>query len=362
MSEPHALLAHALSAHPKSGPAIEAESFAIIDSLVPNHPEGPTWEVVRRMIHACADTAIVSDVEFSEGAVAAGVAALRGCAPIYTDANMIRAGLSLARLRSVCPDYSPDHLKCFVADREVAAQAATEGLPRALYAVRKAAPDLAGGIALFGNSPVGLAELNRLIVEEGLRPALVVGMPVGFVHVVEAKDELLALPVPHIVLRGRRGGSALAVSCLHALCTLAEAELAGALPDALVILGHGSRSPGASAAMEQVADALRARPDYPRVAVAHMENCEPCLAATLDACAAAGARRILVMPYFLHCGTHMKEDIPQLLRDWCEPHPQVEVFMGNALGFDELLVSLVDKRMREALGGPAAPVVGGAGD
>lgn len=360
MNGPHTLLAHTLSAHPKSGPEIETESFATIDRLVPDHPPGPTWEVVRRMIHACADPSIVSDVVFSEGAVTAGIAALRRGAPLYTDANMIRAGLSLARLQAVCPDYTPDQLRCFVADPEVAAQAAAHGLPRALYAVRKAAPNLEGGLALFGNSPVGLAELNRFIVEEGLRPALVVGMPVGFVHVVEVKEELLTLPVPHIVLRGRRGGSALAVSCLHALCTLAEADRAAAPPlDALVILGHGSRSPGASAAMEQVAAALRTRPDYPCVAVAHMENCEPSLAATLDACAASGARRILVMPYFLHCGTHMKEDIPQLLRDWCEPHPQVEVRLGEALGFDELLVSLVDKRVREAR--QAAPPGGDTG-
>ena len=76
---------------------------------------------------------------------------------------------------------------------------------------------------LFGNAPIGLLELNRLIIEENIRPALVVAMPVGFVHVVESKQELMSLGVPFIALEGRRGGSTLAVSVIHALCSLAAA-------------------------------------------------------------------------------------------------------------------------------------------
>ena len=74
---------------------------------------------------------------------------------------------------------------------------------------------------MFGNAPVALLELNRMILEEGIRPALVVGMPVGFVHVVESKEELSTLGVPFIAVEGRRGGSTLAVATVHALCSLA---------------------------------------------------------------------------------------------------------------------------------------------
>ena len=87
--------------------------------------------------------------------------------------------------------------------------------------MRKAEGVLNGGIAVFGNAPVALMELNRLIMEEGVRPAVVIAMPVGFVHVVESKEELMSLGVPHITIKGRRGGSPLAVSTVHALCSLA---------------------------------------------------------------------------------------------------------------------------------------------
>jgi precorrin isomerase len=80
---------------------------------------------------------------------------------------------------------------------------------------------LNGGIAVFGNAPVALLELNRMVLEENIRPALVIAMPVGFVHVVESKQELMSLGVPFIAIEGRRGGSTLAVSVVHALCTLA---------------------------------------------------------------------------------------------------------------------------------------------
>ncbi len=87
--------------------------------------------------------------------------------------------------------------------------------------MRKAREFLDGGIAVFGNAPVALLELNRLIMEEGISPALVIAMPVGFVHVTESKEELMSLRAPYIAIAGRRGGSPLAVATLHALCSLA---------------------------------------------------------------------------------------------------------------------------------------------
>ena len=215
-------LVRRLYEEPLSGEEIERRSFAAIDREAPPHGFSPgEWEVVRRMIHAGADFSLIGEVRFSPDALRHAVRALQAGKPIYTDSNMIRAGISLARLKGVCPAYEASSIHCYVAHREVGEEARAASLPRALFAVRKARAILDGALILFGNSPVGLLELNRMIIEEGVRPSLVVGMPVGFVHVVESKEELMRLPVPWIVLRGRRGGSPLAVAALHALCTLA---------------------------------------------------------------------------------------------------------------------------------------------
>ena len=203
--------------------AIEAASFAAIDAETPRHGFMPgQWRVVQRMIHASADLALAGNVRFSEGAVETGIAALRAGRPLYVDSNMIRAGLSMARLRRANPDYGPERVFCHIADEDVAREARAAGLPRSLFAVRKARAMLDGGIAVFGNAPVALLELNRMIVEEGVRPAFVVALPVGFVHVVESKEELMGLGVPYVAVAGRKGGSPLAVAAVHALCSLAE--------------------------------------------------------------------------------------------------------------------------------------------
>ena len=215
-------LIHAFLANPLSGPEIERCSFEIIDTEAPAHNVTPDqWHIVRRMIHTAGDLGLAQAVRFTPDAVASGAAALRAGAALYVDSNMIRAGLSLARLRRVNARYAPEKIHCHVADDDVAREALQAGLPRSLFAIRKARAILHGGIVALGNAPVALLELNRMILEEGVRPALVIAMPVGFVHVQESKAELLALPVPSIVVTGRRGGSNLAVSVVHALCTVA---------------------------------------------------------------------------------------------------------------------------------------------
>jgi precorrin-8X/cobalt-precorrin-8 methylmutase len=216
-------LVYALYEQPMSPEAIEARSFQMIEQEIGAHSFSPDqWEVVRRMVHTTADFGLADDVKFSADAIDSAVSALRSGSRIFVDSNMIRSGLSMARLRRACPSYQPHDLVCHVADEDVARKAIEKGLPRSLFAVRKAEGVLNGGIAVFGNAPVALMELNRLIVEEGVRPAVVIAMPVGFVHVVESKQELMSLGVPHITVKGRRGGSPLAVSAVHALCSLAE--------------------------------------------------------------------------------------------------------------------------------------------
>lgn len=211
--------------HPMSGPEIEAKSMEIIDREAPAHRfTAEEWPIVRRMIHTTGDFGIMGAVRFSPDAIAAGIRALRGCRPLVVDSNMIRSGISLPRLRGVCGFYRKESLICHIADEDIERTARRTGLPRSIHAIEKARPLLAGAIAAFGNAPIALMELNRMIVEEGIRPALVVAMPVGFVHVVESKEELVAMGVPYIALAGRRGGSPLAVSVLHALCDLAVQE------------------------------------------------------------------------------------------------------------------------------------------
>jgi cobalt/nickel transport system ATP-binding protein/precorrin-8X/cobalt-precorrin-8 methylmutase len=214
-----------LYARPLDGVAIETESFRRIDVEAPAHSFTPAqWQIARRLIHTTADFSLISELAFSPDALSRGCAALKAGAPIYVDSNMIAAGLSLARLQRCNSAYRREDIHVHVADPDVADAARASGLPRAVHALRKAAPVLEGAIVCFGNSPVGLLEVNRMIIEEGLMPALVVAMPVGFVHVTESKDELQRLSVPQIVVRGRRGGSPLAVATLHALAVLTAEE------------------------------------------------------------------------------------------------------------------------------------------
>lgn len=209
---------------PMSGDDIERKSFEIIDREVgPGKFPAKKWEVIRRIIHTTADCEIAKDVCFSQNAIESGIKALKKASKIYVDSNMIRSGLSMARLKSVNQSYSSDAIYCHVADADVADAARSDGLPRSLHAMKKAFSMVEGSIVAIGNAPVALMELNRMIIEGAAKPALVIGAPVGFVHVTESKNELMSLPVDYITIRGRRGGSPLAVSIIHALCGLAAA-------------------------------------------------------------------------------------------------------------------------------------------
>ncbi len=216
-------LIYDLLENPLSGQQIEDRSFAAIDAEAAEHSySSDEWQVVRRLIHTTADFAMSDLVYFSAGAIESAITALGGGKTIYADSNMIRSGLSVARLQQLYQNYERESILCHVADEDVVAKAKESGLPRSLFAIRKAGKKLDGAIVLIGNAPVALLELNRMAVEENIRPALVIGMPVGFVHVLESKEELMRSGLPFIVLEGRRGGSPLAVATLHALCTIAS--------------------------------------------------------------------------------------------------------------------------------------------
>ncbi len=124
------------------------------------------------------------------------------------------------------------------------------------------------------------------------------------------------------------------------------------MSQAVVILGHGSRAPGASAAMQRVVAGLRARVTASRVELAHMSQCSPTLEQVIATCAAEGAREILVVPYFLHQGVHLKSDIPRLLHELQVQHAGVTIRLGPHLGFDEAIVDLLVRRVAEARSAP----------
>ena len=207
-----------------AGRAIEYDSFAIIDSEAgPHDYSAEQWPLVRRMIHANADFEFNGLTAFHPEAMQAGLrAVLKGGTPVVADVEMICVGLSRPRLAHF--GMATHH---YISDPDVIAQAHAEGTTRAVQAMRKAQRQgtLDGAIVGIGNAPTALIEVIRLIREEGVKPALIVGMPVGFVSAAESKDLLMTLTdIPWLAIRGRKGGSTLVVAAIHALLGLAEAE------------------------------------------------------------------------------------------------------------------------------------------
>jgi precorrin-8X/cobalt-precorrin-8 methylmutase len=177
---------------------------------------------VRRVIHTSADFEYVRTMAFSAGAVTQGIMALRSGRGIVTDTTMALAGIGKERLARFSVRAS-----CFVADREVARNAKEQGVTRSILAMRKGVANPGNGIFVIGNAPTALFELVRLVREEGARPDLVVGLPVGFVGAAESKEALLALAaeypdIPVITNRGRKGGSNVAAAVVNALLILTE--------------------------------------------------------------------------------------------------------------------------------------------
>jgi precorrin-8X/cobalt-precorrin-8 methylmutase len=202
-----------------TGRRIEDESFAIIDREVGPHDfPADQWEVVRRVIHATADFEFKSLMRFHPSAVQRGIEALRKGCPIIVDVKMITAGLNEERLGAYgCRVHS------YISDEDVIATAKAKNSTRAIEAMGKAARlgTLDGAIVAVGNAPTALLETVRLVREENARPALVIGVPVGFVSAAESKEAAMGLEtVPYIVSRGRKGGSTIAVAIIHALLLL----------------------------------------------------------------------------------------------------------------------------------------------
>jgi precorrin-8X/cobalt-precorrin-8 methylmutase len=199
---------------------IETESFRIIDAETGEHDWSPAeWQVVRRAVHTSADFEYVRSMVFSEGAVEQAVAALKSGCGIVTDTNMALSGISKVRLARF-----GNRVSCHVADPDIIESAKREGITRSIAAMRKAVSDPENRIFVIGNAPTALFELLRLTDEGKAHPALIIGLPVGFVGAEESKNALAATGhgVPFITNMGRKGGSNVAAAVVNALSILAN--------------------------------------------------------------------------------------------------------------------------------------------
>lgn len=201
---------------------IEEESFRIIDAEAGDHgwPQAE-WQVVQRAIHTSADFEYAQSMVFSDDAVEKAVAALKSGAGIVTDTNMALSGISKPRLISL-----GGRVTCHVADPDVAEQAKNEGVTRSIAAMRKAVANPDNRIFVVGNAPTALFELLRLIEIGAAKPALIIGLPVGFVGAEESKNALAAgsHDIPFITNIGRKGGSNVAAAVVNALAIMAAAQ------------------------------------------------------------------------------------------------------------------------------------------
>lgn len=192
---------------------IEKRSFEIITELLGERKLDPENElVIKRVIHTSADFDYADNLVFSPHAVQKGIEALRSGCDIVTDTQMAKAGINKTILGKLGGE-----VHCFMSDPDVAAEAKERGITRAIVSMERAAKLSKPCIFVIGNAPTALISLHEQIQAGTLHPALIVGVPVGFVNVVESKELILDSEVPHIVARGRKGGSNVAAAICNAL-------------------------------------------------------------------------------------------------------------------------------------------------
>lgn len=192
---------------------IEKESFRIITEELEDESLDPVrLPIIKRVIHTTADFEYKDILHFSPGAVEAGIDAIRSGCDIITDVKMIESGITKGRLRPFGVT-----VRCFSSDSDISELAASAGTTKTAASMRKAVPYLSGSIVAIGNAPTALSELLKIIREGGPRPALIVGVPVGFVGAVESKEELIRSDLNYIASAGRKGGSTVAVAIVNAL-------------------------------------------------------------------------------------------------------------------------------------------------
>jgi precorrin-8X/cobalt-precorrin-8 methylmutase len=202
----------------RKGQSIEDESMEIIEREVGSHPYNELeWPIVRRIIHATADFDFAGEnkIVFHKDAITSGINALKNGCSIIADVNGVIGGLNKQN-----PKDFGNNLICNISDPDLAERAKQENKTRAQMSMRIAASEMNGGILVIGNAPTALLEVIKMIREGVTKPALVIGIPVGFVSAEESKEELQTVDVPFITNTGRKGGSSCAASIVNALFKL----------------------------------------------------------------------------------------------------------------------------------------------
>ena len=196
---------------------IEKLSFKIIDEEAGEHSFSfQEWQIVRRVIHTTADFEYIKNVRFHEKAIASGLKAIRHGKAIVTDTNMAKAGIRKKEL-----SHFGVAVESFINTPFVHQRAINESMTRAKAAVDAGVEKMKGGIYVIGNAPTALMHLIDLIKSKKASPALVIGLPVGFVNAKESKDALMELDHPYISNIGRKGGSNVAAAVVNALAIMA---------------------------------------------------------------------------------------------------------------------------------------------
>jgi precorrin isomerase len=201
----------------RDGAEIYRRSFATIRAEADLDRFDPALErAVVRMIHACGMVDLAADVAASPGFGAAATTALRAGAPVLCDTQMVASGITRARLPA------DNDVVCTLGDPSIPEMAADLGTTRSAAALELWRERLAGSVVVIGNAPTALFRLLEMLAEGAPGPAAVIGVPVGFVGAAESKDALAATPVEHLIVRGRRGGSAIAAAAVNALASEQE--------------------------------------------------------------------------------------------------------------------------------------------
>lgn len=199
---------------------IETRSFEIITEELGDHKFQPGTElIVKRCIHTSADFEYADSLYFSEGAVEQAIEAIKNGASIVTDTQMAKAGINKKALGKFGGEVF-----CFMSDEDVAAKAKAEGSTRAAACMDKAAALGKPVIFAIGNAPTALVRLYELIQEKKISPYLIIGVPVGFVNVVQSKEIIMESGAPCIVAKGRKGGSNIAACICNALLYMIDNE------------------------------------------------------------------------------------------------------------------------------------------
>ena len=199
----------------QKGQSIEDKSMEIIENEIGSHPYSKDeWPIVRRVIHATADFDFARQnmLVFHKNSISNGINALKNGCNIIADVNGVIGGLNKENLKEF-----GNKAICNISEPKIIEEAKKLNKTRAQTSMRMAASEMNGGVVAIGNAPTALVEVIQMIREGITRPALVIGIPVGFVCAVESKEELQTLDSPYITNKGRKGGSPCASAIVNAL-------------------------------------------------------------------------------------------------------------------------------------------------